>query len=320
MEKFSSSESKTGIDTKIELIPNNQDQFEDESPTRPISSYDNSNSSENRNSTASNNNTPECRFVNSPSQTHCLNTTVPQNITLQDFSGKHAPTRNSLRHSRMIVLNKSGHVVPDGVSLLKYQKLAKWLMIGISLFGFILCTLSLWLLMWSPNIRKRDNPYWSAVPVIFSGFVGIFYLICCLKEHPNWKLGYFSNSVKYISVTSSIMATIASIMVFFFSLIHLIALNVLDCSPPDNLNTTCICRNNSTDQSIFTRSYHYVDLSCMEVNKVLSALIMTICIVNVLIVFLELLYLYLHWLSRNVYVYSKVPTNVGRLKNRRTNS
>lgn len=45
---------------------------------------------------------------NSPTQAHCLNTTVPQNIAAQSIAGKHTPTRNSLRHSRMIVLNRSG--------------------------------------------------------------------------------------------------------------------------------------------------------------------------------------------------------------------
>lgn len=43
-----------------------------------------------------------------PSQLDCLNTTVPQNIASLNIAGKHAPTRNSLRHSRMIVLNKTG--------------------------------------------------------------------------------------------------------------------------------------------------------------------------------------------------------------------
>lgn len=43
-----------------------------------------------------------------PSQAQCLNTTVPQNITGPAIAGKHAPTRNSLRHSRMIVMSRNG--------------------------------------------------------------------------------------------------------------------------------------------------------------------------------------------------------------------
>lgn len=43
-----------------------------------------------------------------PSLTYCLTTTVPQNIKATNIAGKHAPTRNSLRHSRMIVMNRIG--------------------------------------------------------------------------------------------------------------------------------------------------------------------------------------------------------------------
>ena len=43
-----------------------------------------------------------------PSQANCLSTTVPQNIAPTGFSSRHAPTRSSLRHSRMIVLNREG--------------------------------------------------------------------------------------------------------------------------------------------------------------------------------------------------------------------
>lgn len=47
-------------------------------------------------------------------------TTVPQNIKGQNIMGRHKPTRNSLRHSRMIVTNKSFH----GKLIIKYYKLS----------------------------------------------------------------------------------------------------------------------------------------------------------------------------------------------------
>lgn len=68
---------------------------------RPLSYYENDKRS-------SNNNIKECKFSESLTQLHCLNTTVPQNIVKQDIGGKHTPTRSSLKHSRMVVLNKSG--------------------------------------------------------------------------------------------------------------------------------------------------------------------------------------------------------------------
>lgn len=47
--------------------------------------------------------------VESPTQEYLLKTTVPQNMATINIAGKHTPTRNSLRHSRMIVMNKSGN-------------------------------------------------------------------------------------------------------------------------------------------------------------------------------------------------------------------
>lgn len=46
--------------------------------------------------------------LKSPSQANCLSTTVPQNIAAPAISGRHTPTRSSLRHSRMIVLSRNG--------------------------------------------------------------------------------------------------------------------------------------------------------------------------------------------------------------------
>lgn len=44
-----------------------------------------------------------------PTQEYLLNTTVPQNMAGINIAGKHTPTRNSLRHSRMIVMNRTGN-------------------------------------------------------------------------------------------------------------------------------------------------------------------------------------------------------------------
>lgn len=51
---------------------------------------------------------PSLERARTPSQANCLSTTVPQNIVQQGFSSRHAPTRSSLRHSRMIVLTREG--------------------------------------------------------------------------------------------------------------------------------------------------------------------------------------------------------------------
>jgi hypothetical protein len=51
---------------------------------------------------------PPSAMDRSPSQANCLSTTVPQNIAATNIAGRHTPTRNSLRHSRMIVLSRTG--------------------------------------------------------------------------------------------------------------------------------------------------------------------------------------------------------------------
>ncbi|XP_032594134.1 uncharacterized protein LOC6564783 isoform X2 [Drosophila grimshawi] len=49
----------------------------------------------------------------SPSQAVYMSTTVPQNIKGMKIAGRHTPTRNSLRHSRMIVVNHTNHDTPN---------------------------------------------------------------------------------------------------------------------------------------------------------------------------------------------------------------
>jgi len=44
-----------------------------------------------------------------PSMANCLSTTVPVNLAASQIAGRHTPTRNSLRHSRMIVMHRTGH-------------------------------------------------------------------------------------------------------------------------------------------------------------------------------------------------------------------
>lgn len=79
--------------------------------SRPVSFYDNfKGNSQSLDRNGQNRLSREIRFDRdkSPTQAHCLNTTVPQNITALNIAGRHTPTRSSLRHSRMIVMTKTG--------------------------------------------------------------------------------------------------------------------------------------------------------------------------------------------------------------------
>lgn len=92
--------------------PQNHSNHERNSSTttsRPASFYDNYNSTRENGTNGSQKNR-EIRFERdrSPTQAPLLNTTVPQSITGVNIAGRHTPTRNSLRHSRMIVMSRVG--------------------------------------------------------------------------------------------------------------------------------------------------------------------------------------------------------------------
>ncbi|KAJ8981463.1 hypothetical protein NQ317_000139 [Molorchus minor] len=342
MENNNSSDRENG---QAPLIENNQ---ENNNGNRPLSYYDNTSNSVNI-SSLDNNTITQCKFNKNPTQIHGLSTTVPQNITSPNIAGKHTPTRNSLRHSRMIVLNKSGQAPVQIVPLfIQYHRIVKKLLILITFLGTSLCILSLLLLLWSPNIRSRDNPYWSAIPVLFSGIIGFVFLYSFPKKHPDTKLGYWIKSIKvfiqhfyhellivcpvssvcvpslntrlerifkredadfcgYLSVLISLLATAASFVISAFAIIHLLAIDMLTCSPPDKVYTTCLCKNESSKPLI--HDYHYVDLTCMEVKNMLYGIIVVSCLMNLIVGISEMVYIYFHWSCRNDYIYSRVQTS-----------
>ncbi|VEN64365.1 unnamed protein product [Callosobruchus maculatus] len=286
-----------------------------QSDSRPVSYYENNQqASEGRQSSegksASNNNLN--RFTKSPTQTHCLNTTVPQNIAAPDFGGRHQPTRSSLRHSRMIVLNRSGQAVtPNDIPLLKHRKLVKAFLILTLLIGILLCLISLWFLVWSPNLRQRDNPCWSALPILVSGIVGLLYLHYCPKLHPSRLLSYFIKSLKYVSVTLSLLACSTALAAFFIALVHIVAISITSCAPPNKASSTCLCATgtNRTQEKLFDATFHYLDLNCFEVDVVLRSIIAVVCLMNGMAFIFGAFYLYLQWTGRNTHYYSRVPTN-----------
>ncbi|KAK5642347.1 hypothetical protein RI129_008514 [Pyrocoelia pectoralis] len=281
---------------------------------RPISYYDNIRENgqgmDDSNFDSSEYELQELRFERerSPTQVHLMNTTVPQNIGVRNLSERHEPTRNSLRHSRMIVMTRSGKVPKNYLPvILIHTKLAKAL-VGLQiLMGIALATLSLWLLLWAPNVRQRDNPYWSAVPLLLSGTFGLVLLSCCKVDYQQMHKRHFIYSLKILSVFLSIVAGAACLTICVFAVIHLISLSTMTCTPLNQLNATCLCKLDvSNNTSLPVKSYHYVDLSCPEVTSILSILMIFSCGTNAIGGILSLWYVYLHWVSRYSCNYSKV--------------
>lgn len=108
----------------------------------------------------------------------------------------------------------------------------------------------------------------------------------------------------------SIVAATASLVVFTYALIQIVTLFSMVCSAYDAHDTTCVCRRQATDES----GYHYVDLNCGEVRNALTGFFLYTCVANLIITVLKLVYLYLHWASRNVYIYTRVPVNDNSLR------
>ncbi|XP_063245222.1 sarcospan [Bacillus rossius redtenbacheri] len=238
------------------------------------------------------------------SQAVYLATTVPQNMAAIDIAGRHAPTRNSLRHSRMIVLRQVSRKYQPPV--MRRHKLATGLVALQALMGVAVATLALWLLLWAPHLRIRDIPYWSGVPLILSGVFGLLLLCCCRKEYPGMPLGFFVYGMKVFSVFLSVVAGCACFCACVFSLLHLVFLSQMDCRPPPrSLSNACVCSAGSEAAVEPERVYHYTDLNCGDLG-VLSVLLVGSCAANGIGGILAMWYVFLHWSSRYAFLYAEV--------------
>ncbi|KAK9752295.1 hypothetical protein QE152_g4304 [Popillia japonica] len=252
----------------------------------------------------------EIKFkYDSPTQMICLNTTVPQNIAASSIAGRHTPTRNSLRHSRMIVMSRMGKVPKKSLPpIIRFHKLAKALVGLQTVLGTALCLLSLWMLLWAPRLKARDNPYWSAFPLLLSGIVGLVVLCSCRKEYPGMSKGYCTYLAKVITIFLSTLAAITCLTACTFAVIHLLCLSAMECEPLVDLNDTCHCRITSKSSLAPVKAYHYLDLQCTEVRNVLTMLLIFSSVANAIGGLLSIWYIYLYWASRYMYTYSKVRT------------
>lgn len=120
-----------------------------------------------------------------------MTTTVPQNFAknASTLIGRHKPTRSSLRHSRMLVVNKTVPVrYPPGNSLnLRHLRLCRTLMVLQILIGIVLNVIGLNIMVWSPSTSTKDNPYWSGLIVSSES-------VCVSAEDPLFGMIFSSSS------------------------------------------------------------------------------------------------------------------------------
>ncbi|KAL3283934.1 hypothetical protein HHI36_018102 [Cryptolaemus montrouzieri] len=236
-----------------------------------------------------------------PTQTHGLVTTVPQNIANLKIGDKHAPTRNSLRHSRMIVMSKGRVPVEYLPPIVKHHHRAKTAMWIILIVGIVMSFECSSLKIYAANTKVMLNPFYATIPILFSGIFGFVHLSCCRKEYPGLRRNSCEKSIKVFSISTSLLAVVLSFVYVFNGLIHLFSFFYLDCGRPDFLTQTCSCRLADPEMitSIFNNTWDYVDLSCFEVYHIFNVIIGLTGFTCLIIIILEIYYLYLNWISRS---------------------
>ncbi|XP_034232740.1 uncharacterized protein LOC117640376 isoform X1 [Thrips palmi] len=251
-----------------------------------------------------------------PSQANCLSTTVPQNMAAVGFASRHAPTRSSLRHSRMIVMTREGrvpHKYQPGV--LRRRRLGTALSALVCLLGALVTAVAVWLLLWAPNLPARDNPVYSGPPLVAAGLLGLVLLGCCRKDYPGRPYSCCMFSFKVLSVSLAALAALAALCASAFALLHVVSLWGSACEPAKQVvNATCTCEPAHKDPerswAIWwgTVRHVYPDLSCPEVESLLSVILTGSGAANLLAGVLAGWYVLLHWRSRYTDVYAKVRT------------
>ncbi|XP_034650438.1 uncharacterized protein LOC117889903 isoform X2 [Drosophila subobscura] len=113
-----------------------------------------------------------------PSQAVYMSTTVPQNIKGMKIAGRHTPTRNSLRHSRMIVVNHKNH---DSLQAayskhIRNLNISRQLLIMQLAVGLLIVGLAIWILLLEPNASILINPYLSGLSLLLASIAGLILL------------------------------------------------------------------------------------------------------------------------------------------------
>ncbi|XP_043067194.2 uncharacterized protein [Drosophila bipectinata] len=122
--------------------------------------------------------------LSQPSQAVYMSTTVPQNMKAKKIAGRHTPTRNSLRHSRMIVVNHNHDSLHAACSRrILNLNISRQMLIMQLAVGFLISGLSLWILRLGPIRSVLINPYLSGLSLLLSSVVGLIILRKHRTEH-----------------------------------------------------------------------------------------------------------------------------------------
>lgn len=218
-------------------------------PTRSTESPGPSESSKSRPVSSHRNITIKLPDAGTPSEAVYMTTTVPQNFSknANNLIGRHKPTRNSLRHSRMLVVNKSiPQRYPKGNSLnLKHIRLSRMLMVLEIIVGTILTLVGMTIIVWSPNTQTKDNPYWAGMILTVCG--SLFLVLFDFKRRPSNRLREnFFNFLRVNAMVILLLTIFFTMLAFIYALIHTTNLGSehLRCAPEYRFNvnsSSCVC-------------------------------------------------------------------------------
>uniref|UniRef100_A0A182PL42 Uncharacterized protein n=1 Tax=Anopheles epiroticus TaxID=199890 RepID=A0A182PL42_9DIPT len=209
---------------------------------------------------------PDPAGCGTPSEAVYMTTTVPQNFAknANTLIGRHKPTRSSLRHSRMLVVNKAVPVrYPPGNSLnLRHLRLCRTLMVLEILIGVVLNVIGLGIMVWSPSTSTKDNPYWSGLILIVCGVLflvlfqfkrarsgtdkGIAQNVARLHQQQSpWRENCF-HFLRMNALVVLLLTIFFTALAFIYALIHATYLSAeaLRCEPQFTFNvnsSTCVC-------------------------------------------------------------------------------
>ncbi|XP_052123649.1 uncharacterized protein LOC113209737 isoform X5 [Frankliniella occidentalis] len=185
----------------------------------------------------------------------------------------------------------------------------------VSLLGALVTAVAVWLLLWAPHLPSRDVPVYSGPPLLFAGLVGLVLLGCCRKDYPGRPFSCCLFSLKVVSVAVAGLSALAALCASAFAMLHVVSLWGSACQPAKQVaNATCTCEPAYKDPDrswaiwAGTSRHVYPDLSCPEVESLLSVLLTGSGAANLVGGLLAGWYVLLHWRSRYTDVYAKVRT------------
>ncbi|KAI5756024.1 hypothetical protein M8J77_021443 [Diaphorina citri] len=277
----------------------------------------------------------------SPSLVYTMKTTVPQSVRSSLNPERHIPTRSSLRHSRMIGLKQTCKVPHKYLPpIIRYHRVAKKLVVLQLILGVIITCISVWLVIFCSTLYTRDTPHWSGIPLILAGFSAYILLYFCRKEYPGMQLNCYMFLYKIFSISLSLITCVLCFCAAIFTIFHLTFLSYAICdsitsdsiAPGNNQSNnitqfisqsmkstsqsnTCMCAiqsvalnplvDNMMKMSI--QSFLY-PVTCADVRSKLSLVLLASGVLNGAAGVLLFYYVYLHWKSRYLYVYSHVDS------------